>query len=162
MKVKGHLRFALLPIAAFILPATNACASLTPSTIGALVTLQQPTHRHSIMERPTLYGWTLQVQSSKPTVHWREEFHLPAPAHWNTESSSSVSADQRSCVTEGDAPAGLIGNVWSVADGDPDGEYVMDVYVDGKFMRQFRFKLSHSLGKAHMSVVSGAGAFVGE
>lgn len=89
------------------------------------------------------YGWVMQVKTDRATVHWREEFMLPAPpTNWGTEGfNTQVSQDARTAVTERDVePAnGLILNSWKVAPGDPKGHYTMRVVVDGTAERTFEF-----------------------
>ena len=53
----------------------------------------------------------------------------------------SISDDRRTVITERQVKpeSGYIYNAWSVAPGDPSGDYVMHIYVDGLFMKTFRF-----------------------
>lgn len=89
------------------------------------------------------YGWIIQLRTEKPSVHYREEFTLPATAkNWNTQGASdvTVSADRRTAITERvvEPKNGVILNVWSVAPDDPPGHYVIRVTVEGQ-LRQFDF-----------------------
>jgi hypothetical protein len=91
------------------------------------------------------YGWRLKLNTQARSVHWREEFSLPAVPHtWGFE----VPGEKRTlqdgglkCITEGDvAPSnGWVENSWCVAQGDPKGEYAMKIYVDGTFVKRFNF-----------------------
>jgi hypothetical protein len=88
-------------------------------------------------------------------VHWREEFILPAtPKTWggnapgkplatNDEQSHDLQRHGKVCVTERDVRVhqGVIGNFWSVAQGDPRGKYEMRVSVEGKFVKSFVFEV---------------------
>ncbi|HEV2531562.1 hypothetical protein [Phenylobacterium sp.] len=145
------LQYALLiPIAAL---ATHAAAQSAPATTEVLQStfgvfsgdapnMQfTPTTKISRAAKPN-YGWVIQVKTDKPSVHWREEFTLPAAATWGVEGGPTrVSKDRRTAVTERDvAPSeGLILNSWAVADGDPAGHYVIKVSVDGGPEQRFDF-----------------------
>jgi hypothetical protein len=102
----------------------------------------QPATMLNLSDQPE-YGWVMQVKTDRPTVHWREEFTLPAPpTSWGTEGfNTQVSQDAKTAVTERDVtPAnGLILNAWKVAPGDPKGHYTMRVVVDGIAERTFEF-----------------------
>jgi hypothetical protein len=104
----------------------------------------RPATTFNLSDQPE-YGWVMQVKTDRPTVHWREEFTLPAPAaQWSTEGfNTQVSQDAKTAVTERDVePAnGLILNAWKAAPGDPKGHYSMRVVVDGTAERIFEFDL---------------------
>ena len=92
------------------------------------------------------YGWIMTLKTTKSSVHWREEFTLPAAAPWNgpvdPQASTSVSADKTTSVTEMDQPIGqvpIIFHGWSVAQGDPKGHYKIRVIVDGTLEQVFEF-----------------------
>lgn len=93
------------------------------------------------------YGWVIRLQTSKPTVKWREELVLPAkPATWGDPEplgKRSISPSGRASITEREvAPEkGMIFNAWSVAPGDPKGKYVIRVFVDGALVKTFRFEV---------------------
>ncbi|MBS0361470.1 MAG: hypothetical protein JSR98_08815, partial [Proteobacteria bacterium] len=87
------------------------------------------------------------LNTNKPTAHVREEIRLPAPANsWNAGGAlppgMTVAADRSSAVFERDIPVrdGIVFNVWSVAQGDPVGDYVIRVFVEGQ-LRQFNFAI---------------------
>ncbi|HEX3365825.1 hypothetical protein [Phenylobacterium sp.] len=91
------------------------------------------------------YGWLVKLKTNKSTVRVREEIRLPAPTNtWGEKAKlppgMTVAADNRSAVFERDvAPReNLIFNVWAVAAGDPSGDYVIRVTIDGQ-LRQFNF-----------------------
>ncbi|HEY3949025.1 hypothetical protein [Phenylobacterium sp.] len=93
------------------------------------------------------YGWFVKLNTNQPTVHVREEIELPAPATtWNNNGplppGMTVAADRRSAVFERDIPvrSGLILNIWTVAAGDPLGDYVIKVTFAGQ-LRQFNFAI---------------------
>ena len=124
------------PVATEILHATSGVFSPSGDSF-------RPTRDVSLAGKDA-YGWIIQVRTDKPVVRWREEFTLPAPAaSWGVDGDPqiSVAGDGRTSVTEREADAsdGWIANVWTVADSDPKGRYVMKVTVDGGPSREFEF-----------------------
>lgn len=92
-----------------------------------------------------LYGWIIVLKSDKSTVRLREEFRLPlAPKTWgkeNTEENNTVSPDGKLHITERevDVSKGVITNAWGVAPGDPDGTYVIRVFIEDQLLATFEF-----------------------
>jgi hypothetical protein len=77
-------------------------------------------------------------------VTWKEEFILPAPAIvWEGEEKKEVhvSSDRKVAIKEMTVSPedGWISNGWGVAEGDPSGKYVMKIYVEGQFVKEFVF-----------------------
>lgn len=96
------------------------------------------------LARKDNYGWMIGLRTDQPTVHYREEFTLPAaPKAWSGDAAKElqVSKDRRTAVIERDvAPEnGVIGNFWSVVDGDPKGHYRIRVSVEGGPAQTFDF-----------------------
>jgi hypothetical protein len=91
------------------------------------------------------YGWRLRVKTNQPTVRWKEEFRLPvAPKTWgDLENGQKIAKDNKTCITERtEAPKdGWIEHTWPELEGDPRGRYLMNVYVDGKLARTFKFSV---------------------
>jgi hypothetical protein len=92
------------------------------------------------------YGWAIRLQTTRPTVRWREELTLPAaPATWGGEELppdiQTISRDNRTSVIQADVVPvnGMIENVWEVAPGDPRGHYVIRVTIDGANLQVFEF-----------------------
>ncbi|MDR2219405.1 MAG: hypothetical protein LBE24_02370 [Methylobacillus sp.] len=89
------------------------------------------------------YGWVIQLNTNKPVIKWREEFTLPSkPEIWGIdESSSKTSADGLTTTSERTVTSmdGVIFNIWDIAPGDPQGHYVMRVFVEGKLVATFEF-----------------------
>lgn len=86
------------------------------------------------------YGWRARIDGAGE-VNWREEFTLPkAPDVWG---EGEVSGDGRTSVTEGTAlpKDGYIHHLWTVAVGDPNGDHVMTVWLNGKKAATFNFKV---------------------
>ncbi len=154
MKPLSAIAFTL----ALALPAVSLAQSPAPSSAPAEIVnsafglfqvdanSQASFHATSVVPliEKQSYGWVMRVKTDKATVHYREEFTLPAaPKTWGTESSPDirVRGDQLTSVTERDVEPknGVILNVWNVAAGDPSGHYVIKVTVDGAAVRQFDF-----------------------
>jgi hypothetical protein len=99
------------------------------------------------------YGWIIPVGDSSSPVSWTEVLTLPAPAAvWSGMGSSSdvsINRDGSSAVTHRKAVprGGLIFNFWSVARGDPDGEYTIVVTPDSGREYRFRFSLQKPAGR---------------
>lgn len=92
----------------------------------------------------TPYQWFIHLTSDKDKVTWKEEFSLPAPAViWGGEEKKEVevSGDRKTAVKEMTVSPnnGWISNGWSVAEGDPSGKYIMKIYVEGQFVKEFVF-----------------------
>jgi hypothetical protein len=94
------------------------------------------------------YGWRIRLTGAKDIVKFKEVFSLPTePRIWGGEndkySTSSVEKNRKTTITEEFAPVrgGWISNMWCVANGDPEGQYSMDVHIDGVFLKRFDFEL---------------------
>ena len=101
------------------------------------------------------YGWRIKVEPADGMVHWKEEFQLPGvPKTWggnepgeklapSSKEHQELKSGGKVCVSEKDAWAdeGFIFNFWTVAKGDPTGQYEMRVYVEGKLAKTFVFQL---------------------
>ncbi len=93
------------------------------------------------------YGWVITLAKPPPQVKVREELTLPAaPATWGDPEPGikrTVSADGRTAITELtlEVHGGMISQAWSVAPGDPKGEYVMKVWVEDGPPAMFRFQV---------------------
>jgi hypothetical protein len=91
------------------------------------------------------YGWIIRLKTGLK-VKWKEEFILPAPPEtWGeaeNDGAHRISGDRKVSVTEREVLVkdGTISNFWSVAPGDPVGQYVIRVYVNGALVESFRFK----------------------
>ncbi len=90
----------------------------------------------------TPYGWFIHVDTEKTHVTWKEEFTLPTPAViWGTEEDIQVSGDGKTAITERTVTPenGWIWNWWEVAEGDPSGKYLIRIYVEDQFVKEFVF-----------------------
>lgn len=94
------------------------------------------------------FGWVVEVDTTRPSLHWQEHLRLPAPpADWGDAGSDPdvlISADGRSVVAQGDdliEDGELSRFYWALAPGDPAGEYVLDIAVEGKAVGHFAFRV---------------------
>ena len=92
----------------------------------------------------TPYRWFIHLRSDKSKITWKEVFTLPAPAVvWGGEEKKEVkvSSDRKTAINEMTVSPqnGWISNGWSVAEGDPSGKYVMKIYIEGQFVKEFVF-----------------------
>ena len=93
------------------------------------------------------YGWIIRLGSEFAKVKWREVFELPArPETWgNGEESGQheITEDGKISITEKEVFVrdGYIQNFWSVAAGDPLGDYVIRVYLNEVLLRILNFKV---------------------
>jgi hypothetical protein len=88
------------------------------------------------------YGWGIHLSTEKDNVTWKEVFILPEiPSVWGHCDDTKITNQGRVAITEKtvSSKGGWIGNMWSVAEGDPPGSYVMLVYVEGVLSRIFSF-----------------------
>ena len=91
------------------------------------------------------YGWVIVLETAKPTVHWREEFILPAaPTTWRYSqpgATRALSDDYRESVIERDVTPhnGVIYNFWTVTPGDPVGHHKIRVVVEDAIDQTFEF-----------------------
>lgn len=93
------------------------------------------------------YGWRLRFRTQREGVALREELQLPAkPKNWETPDAGQkfkISPDGRTGTTEVDAllDGGMLMNAWKIAEGDPTGDHVLRLYIEGKLVRTFKFKV---------------------
>jgi hypothetical protein len=92
------------------------------------------------------YGWVVTLKTSQSKVKWREEFTLPsAPEIWGKppEGTQTLSKDRTVSVTERvvEPNHGVITNMWSVADSDPKGKYVIRLTVENVDPIVFEFEV---------------------
>ena len=90
------------------------------------------------LEKGNIYGWQLYVDSDQP-VSWKEEVILPAlPKFWDgKEAASKTYITEKTSVPKKVQGKYMVSNSWSVAEGDPAGNYIFNVYVDDKRIKQF-------------------------
>jgi len=93
-----------------------------------------------------LFGWVLQVDTRRESLHWQEHLRLPRPpVDWGDAADDPdilISKDGKSVVAQGEdtvEDGELSRFYWALAPGDPAGDYEMDVAVEGKTVAHFRF-----------------------
>ncbi len=89
------------------------------------------------------YGWFLALNTSRGTVTFREEFRFPhAPETWDPDETDLISEQGQMMITEEEVQPNkdnLIGNSYSVAEGDPEGLYMMNIFIDEQLIETFIF-----------------------
>jgi len=98
------------------------------------------------------FGWVVEVDTSRQSLHWQEHLRLPRPpADWGdaaTDPDIVISADGRTVVAEGDdmvEDGELSRFYWALAPGDPAGDYEMDIAVEGKTVGHFAFRVPETV-----------------
>jgi hypothetical protein len=89
------------------------------------------------------YGYVLRVATSQ-TVRITEILTLPAkPQIWPQGPSVVISKDGRTMTSTREIQPnneGLIANSWTVAEGDPSGDYELTILREGKLVATFHFE----------------------
>jgi hypothetical protein len=99
-------------------------------------------------EDGTTFGWVLEIETDRDTVHWQELLRLPKPPQdWGDAADDPdviISKDGTTVASQGDDEV-VDGEVerfyWTLAPGDPAGDYEMDVAVEGRRVAHFRFRV---------------------
>ena len=100
------------------------------------------------------YGWRVRVDDPHEPVKWIESMTLPtAPESWEgvgENPNAVVSPDGRTSTMIGvtEPVDGYVGNIWSVAIGDPPGDYEMEVELGDGRKARFRFRVGEAPGGA--------------
>jgi len=94
------------------------------------------------------FGWIIEVDTTRKTLHWQEHLRMPEPpADWGDAASDPalvISKDGKSVVAQGEddvEDSELSRFYWSLATGDPAGEYQLDVAVEGHQVAHIRFRV---------------------
>ncbi|MBW4616259.1 MAG: hypothetical protein KME21_23890 [Desmonostoc vinosum HA7617-LM4] len=91
------------------------------------------------------YGWRIKLRDYQGEVKWREVLRLPKrPETWSTDNGEnfSISTDGTTAETKRtqSAPNGVIENFWTIAPGDPAGQYKIEVFIDDRLISSFNFE----------------------
>jgi hypothetical protein len=94
------------------------------------------------------FGWVLEIQTRRESLHWQEHLRLPRPpVDWGDAADDPdilISKDGKSVAAQGEdtvEDGELSRFYWSLAPGDPGGDYELDVAVEGKSVAHFRFRV---------------------
>lgn len=92
------------------------------------------------------FGWIVEVTTTRRSLHWQEHLRMPAPpVDWGDAASDpdiEISKDGKSVLAQGedDVEDGELSRFyWSLATGDPAGDYQLDVAVEGHAVAHIRF-----------------------
>jgi len=95
------------------------------------------------------FGWIIEVDTTRKSLHWQEHLRMPEPpADWGDAAGDPdivISKDGKSVVAQGQDDVDdneLSRFYWSLATGDPAGEYQMDVAVEGHPVAHIRFRVA--------------------
>jgi len=92
----------------------------------------------------TPYGWRIHMTTDKDELTWKEVLMLPSPPQvWGHKGHTKIDDHGKVAITEKTVQIenGWIGNGWSVAEGDPPGTYVIEIYIEGILVKRFSFIL---------------------
>lgn len=110
-------------------------------------------------EDGTVFGWVIEVDTDRETLHWQERMRLPkAPADWGDaldEPDVAISKDGRSVAAQGEdeVQGGELERFyWTLAPGDPAGDYEMDVAIEGRTVAHFSFRVPATVHEKPMLV----------
>jgi len=95
-----------------------------------------------------VFGWILEIETSRESLHWQEYLKLPRPpADWGDAAEDPdvlISKDGKSAVAQGEdlvEDGELSRFYWSLAAGDPAGDYELDLAVEGRPVARFTFRV---------------------
>lgn len=94
------------------------------------------------LEKGQQYGFRLYLRGDGRSLPMKVEVEAPsAPKTWGEETEDlKISADGRVASHESMAPTEkLVEQLWEVADGDPEGEYQIRVFVSDQLIKTFKF-----------------------
>jgi hypothetical protein len=109
-----------------------------------------------------VFGWVLEVDTTRPSVRWQEHLRLPrAPTDWGevaTDPDVLLSRDGASAMAQGEElveDGSLSRFYWSLAAGDPAGDYEIDLAVEGRPVAHFVFKVPSPVQEKAILVKNG-------
>jgi hypothetical protein len=112
-----------------------------------------------------VFGWVVELDTTRESLHWQEYLRLPRPpADWGdaaTDPDVLISKDGKGAVAQGEDPVEdgeLQRFYWSLAAGDPDGDYELDLAVEGRPVAHFTFRVPAPVTEKAILVRNGARA----
>jgi hypothetical protein len=94
------------------------------------------------------YKWAIMLDTELSSISTREVFILPSkPKSWGYKEGMTLYKDSRVSVTEKvlEVDNGVINNGWCVTEGDPTGDYKIEVYVNEVLAESFNFTVGLKL-----------------
>jgi hypothetical protein len=95
-----------------------------------------------------VFGWIIDIETTRESLHWQEYLKLPRPpADWGDAAEDPdvlISKDGKSAVAQGEDlvdDGELSRFYWSLAAGDPAGDYQLDLAVEGRPVAHFTFRV---------------------
>ena len=95
-----------------------------------------------------VFGWVVAVETTRESLHWQEYLKLPRPpADWGDAGDDPdvlISKDGKGAVAQGEdlvEDGELSRFYWSLAAGDPAGDYQLDLAVEGRPVAHFTFRV---------------------
>ena len=92
------------------------------------------------------YSWAIQLDTERVAIPIKEIFILPdKPKVWSyekgDEGDQTLHNDNKISIKEKEIKVenGIISQTWCVAEGDPTGNYKIDVYIKGVLAESFSF-----------------------
>ena len=93
------------------------------------------------------YNWYLRLSEAETSLRFVERFTLPVAVDWGTTGDSpddvtQIELDGKLAVTTIEVTTdgeGWLSHGWCVAEGDPAGEHLIDVLIDGVAVASFPF-----------------------
>jgi hypothetical protein len=99
-----------------------------------------------------VFGWVVELETSRSSVRWQEHLRLPAPVgDWgDVEADPDVVLmhDGKSALAQGEdlvEDGKLSRFYWSLASGDPAGAYELDLAIEGKRVAHFVFRVPQTV-----------------
>jgi len=95
-----------------------------------------------------VFGWVVEIDTTRESLHWQEYLKLPRPpADWGDAADDPdvlISKDGKSAVAQGEdlvEDGELSRFYWSLAAGDPAGDYELDLAIEGRPVAHFTFRV---------------------
>jgi hypothetical protein len=145
VKLTGLVLFAIASAAA-VSPATAAPAVLDARFVYVQAGSETESNKVPLIPGEVCFEWQLKLDVPDSPVTFTEVFILPAaPKIWEVEPEldNEISGDGTTSTTTDVAQlaGGWLRHGWCVAEGDPLGDYRMEISIEGTLVHTFGFKL---------------------